>query len=73
MPWSLFNDASLQISAWRLVVLAILVLLLRRLPFVIATYKWTPALLNWRQALFTGWFGPIGVGAVKFHRNGLSS
>lgn len=69
MPWSLFGDSSLQMTAWRLVVLAILVLFLRRLPFVIATYKWIPALNNWRQALFTGWFGPIGVGAVSLIDN----
>ncbi|KAL1929677.1 hypothetical protein VTP01DRAFT_1815 [Rhizomucor pusillus] len=67
MPWSLFGDSSLQMTAWRLVVLAILVLFLRRLPFVIATYKWIPALNNWRQALFTGWFGPIGVGAIFYY------
>ncbi|KAI9276007.1 Sodium/hydrogen exchanger family-domain-containing protein [Sporodiniella umbellata] len=67
MPWSLFNDTSIQISIWRLIVLAILVLLLRRLPIIVALYKFIPALRNLREALFTGWFGPIGVGAIYYY------
>jgi sodium/hydrogen antiporter len=43
------------------------VLLLRRLPIVLATYKFAPAIHNFREALFTGWFGPIGVGALFYY------
>ncbi|KAH8555565.1 Sodium/hydrogen exchanger family-domain-containing protein [Umbelopsis sp. PMI_123] len=66
-PWSEFVDSALSLSLWRLFVLAILVLLLRRLPFVLAAYKFTPAIHSFREALFTGWFGPIGVGALFYY------
>lgn len=67
VPWDSFTDSSLSLSLWRLFVLAILVLLLRRLPIVLATYKFAPAIHNFREALFTGWFGPIGVGALFYY------
>ncbi|KAI8047734.1 Cation/H+ exchanger [Gilbertella persicaria] len=72
-PWSSFSDAAIQITAWRLVVLAILVLLLRRLPIVLTLYKYIPAIRNWREALFTGWFGPIGVGAIFYYQVAIES
>ncbi|KAI9323678.1 Sodium/hydrogen exchanger family-domain-containing protein [Dichotomocladium elegans] len=62
-PWHEFA----AVSIWRLVVLAILVLLLRRLPSTLLLYKITPAILDWKEALFAGWFGPIGVGAVFYY------
>lgn len=73
MPWSTFNDAAMQITLWRLFVLAILVLLLRRLPVVLALYKFIPAIRTWREAVFTGWFGPIGVGAIFYYTVALES
>lgn len=36
MPFNSFADATLTLSVWRLIVIAILVLLLRRLPVMIA-------------------------------------
>jgi hypothetical protein len=56
--------ADLQLDAWRLTVLTILVLLLRRIPIVLATYKWIPDIKTFREAIFAGWFGPMGVGAI---------
>jgi hypothetical protein len=53
--------------------LAILVLLFRRLPIVLALYKWIPAIHNWREAVFTGWFGPIGVGAIFYYTVALEA
>jgi NhaP-type Na+/H+ or K+/H+ antiporter len=44
--------------------LAIAILLLRRLPFMLAAYRWIPDIKTFREAAFTGWFGPMGVGAV---------
>ncbi|KAI3612755.1 na+ h+ exchanger 1 [Moniliophthora roreri] len=64
MPFSSFADASLTLSVWRLVVIAILVLLFRRLPVMIALYKWIPDVKTFREAVFSGHFGPIGIGAV---------
>ncbi|KAF9911916.1 hypothetical protein EC991_001822 [Linnemannia zychae] len=68
IPFSSFNDASLGLSVWRLIVLAIVILLLRRLPFVVALKPLIPALNTYRDAAFAGWFGPIGVGAVFFSK-----
>lgn len=68
IPFSSFNDAALGLSVWRLIVLAIVILLLRRLPFLIAMKPLIPALTTYRDAAFAGWFGPIGVGAVFFSK-----
>ncbi|GAA5811230.1 hypothetical protein MFLAVUS_004662 [Mucor flavus] len=73
MPWSLFSDISIQIDLWRLIVLALLVLLFRRLPVVLSLYKFIPAIRTWREAMFTGWFGPIGVGAIFYYSVALES
>jgi NhaP-type Na+/H+ or K+/H+ antiporter len=62
MPFAQFQDEALTLTVWRLVVIAVLVLLLRRLPIVIALYKWIPDVKTFREALFCGHFGPIGIG-----------
>lgn len=49
---------------WRLIVLAILILLFRRMPIILALYKWIPDIKTFREAIFVGWFGPMGVGAI---------
>jgi hypothetical protein len=54
----------LQLSVWRVIVLAILILLFRRMPVILALYKWIPDIKTFREAAFVGWFGPMGVGAV---------
>ncbi|KAI9333770.1 Cation/H+ exchanger [Zopfochytrium polystomum] len=53
MPWSLFGSIP-QLAVWRLVVLALWVLFLRRLPAVLAMYKWIPALKSPTEAIFAG-------------------
>ncbi|KAF9644537.1 hypothetical protein BDM02DRAFT_3102770 [Thelephora ganbajun] len=64
MPFNDFDDPALGITVWRLVVISILILLLRRLPIMVALYKWIPDIETFREAVFTGHFGPMGVGAV---------
>ncbi|KAF8894198.1 Sodium/hydrogen exchanger family-domain-containing protein, partial [Gymnopilus junonius] len=64
MPFNKFQDAELTLSVWRLIVIAILVLLLRRLPITILLYKFIPDIKTFREAMFTGHFGPMGIGAV---------
>ncbi|KAK1925819.1 Sodium/hydrogen exchanger family-domain-containing protein, partial [Papiliotrema laurentii] len=64
IPFDSFNDPALYIDWWRLVVLAICILLVRRLPIILALYKFIPDIKTFREALFTGWFGPMGVGAI---------
>ncbi|MDQ3990280.1 MAG: cation:proton antiporter [Actinomycetota bacterium] len=45
------------------------VLLLRRLPLVLVLAR--PLGLRWRDATFTGWFGPMGVSAVFYLAHSL--
>lgn len=61
-PFSTFSDANLSLSVWRLIVIGILVILLRRLPVMIALYKWIPDVKTFREAIFSGHFGPMGIG-----------
>ncbi|KAG0247607.1 hypothetical protein BG011_001180 [Mortierella polycephala] len=68
IPFANFHDLALELSIWRLIVLAILILLFRRLPFVVMLKTFIPALTTYREAAFAGWFGPIGVGAVFFSK-----
>lgn len=64
IPWEQYNDASLGLSAWRLVVIAIFVIFFRRIPIMMALKPLIPDIKTWREALFAGHFGPIGVGAI---------
>lgn len=64
IPWEQYNSGFGGMTAWRLVVIAIFVLLFRRLPIMLALKPLIPDVRNWREALFAGHFGPIGVGAI---------
>lgn len=64
IPWSDFGNAALGLAPWRLVVIAILILVFRRLPILIILKPVMPAIKTYREAVFSGWFGPMGVGAV---------
>ncbi|EST07866.1 Cation/H+ exchanger [Kalmanozyma brasiliensis GHG001] len=66
IPWDDYSSPDLQLTGWRVVVLGITVLLLRRPPWVIAATKAIPALRDFKESSFAGWFGPIGVGAVFY-------
>ncbi|KAJ7598835.1 Cation/H+ exchanger [Mycena floridula] len=64
LPFQSFRQPALGIDIWRLVVLFLAILILRRIPSVLLLYKWIPEIHTWREALFTGHFGPMGVGAI---------
>ncbi|ERS98036.1 sodium/hydrogen antiporter [Sporothrix schenckii ATCC 58251] len=64
IPWEMFNDTSIGLSAWRLTIIAIFVILFRRIPIMLALKPLIPDIKTWREALFAGHFGPIGVGAI---------
>ncbi|KAJ6784050.1 hypothetical protein PWT90_00337 [Aphanocladium album] len=64
IPWEQYNSGYFGVTAWRLVVIAIFVLLFRRIPIMLALKPFIPDVRNWREALFAGHFGPIGVGAI---------
>lgn len=52
------------LKVWRLVVIALFVLFFRRIPIMLALKPLIPDIRTWREGLFAGHFGPIGVGAV---------
>lgn len=64
IPWAQYNSDILGLSAWRLVVLGLLVLLFRRIPIMLMLKPMIPDIKTWREALFAGHFGPIGVGGL---------
>ncbi|KAH8660118.1 Na/H antiporter, partial [Xylariales sp. PMI_506] len=64
-PWHTFATSG-GIPIYRLIALSILVLLLRRLPFVLALHRFIPQIEHMRQAIFVGFFGPIGCSAIFY-------
>lgn len=68
MPWDSFHAPELSgITIGRLFGLGFLVLVLRRIPAIFLTYKLMPKVcVDWKEALFMGYFGPIGAGAVFY-------
>lgn len=64
IPWEQYNAIDLGVTPWRLVVIAIFVILFRRIPIMMALKPFIPDIKTWREALFAGHFGPIGVGAI---------
>ncbi|OAQ60914.1 Na/H antiporter [Pochonia chlamydosporia 170] len=65
LPWETFaNNPIVPLS--RLVPLGLLVLILRRLPWVFGMHAWIPQIRQIRQAIFVGFFGPIGVSAIFY-------
>lgn len=64
IPWAQYNSDILGIAAWKLVVLGILVIFFRRIPIMLALKPLIPDIKTWREALFAGHFGPIGVGGL---------
>lgn len=57
LPFESFNIPEVGISPWRLVILTIGIMLLRRIPAMLVLYKWIPEISSWREALFSGHFG----------------
>ncbi|KAF2759304.1 Na(+)/H(+) antiporter 2 [Pseudovirgaria hyperparasitica] len=62
IPWADFTLDPITIP--RLFGLLVLVLLFRRIPAVLVLKPWIPSIKTWWEALFTGHFGPMGVGAL---------
>ncbi|KAH7413303.1 Sodium/hydrogen exchanger family-domain-containing protein [Cadophora sp. MPI-SDFR-AT-0126] len=64
-PWDSFASNDI-IPIYRLIFLGLLILLLRRLPIVFAMHKFIHQIEEMRQAIFVGFFGPIGVSAIFY-------
>ncbi|KAF2454479.1 Sodium/hydrogen exchanger family protein [Lineolata rhizophorae] len=73
LPWDQFNQPDLTgLTYGRLVALGVLVLLFRRIPAILSMYKLIPNVVkSWKEALFMGYFGPIGAGAVFYVEHSL--
>lgn len=61
IPWREFAA-----NSGALVAAGTLVILFRRIPGLLLAYPFIPALRTWREAIFAGWFGPIGVGGIFY-------
>ena len=64
IPWEQYNNPIIGLTPWRLVVISIFVIFFRRIPVMMALKPLIPDIKTWREALFAGHFGPIGVGAI---------
>ncbi|MCJ1239539.1 hypothetical protein MMC14_007536 [Varicellaria rhodocarpa] len=66
IPWSSFSPTSLNptLTPPKLLALLVLILLFRRIPIVLAVKRFVPDIKTYREALFCGHFGPMGVGAL---------
>ncbi|KAI5450990.1 Na+/H+ antiporter [Naganishia albida] len=70
LPWHAWlshSDAEgSAVPLGRLVGFAVLVILLRRLPIMLFMKRWIPLLKTTKESTFTGWFGPMGIGAIYY-------
>ncbi|KAL4922259.1 hypothetical protein BDW62DRAFT_217217 [Aspergillus aurantiobrunneus] len=68
MPWKEFCMPDVTgITVPRLLGLGMLILVFRRIPAIMAGYRFMPEVCSsWKEALFMGHFGPIGVGAIAY-------
>ena len=66
IPWEYFIPTKFtpSITPAKLVGLLILIILFRRIPIVLAMKRFIPDIRTYREALFCGHFGPMGVGAM---------
>ncbi|KAL1584827.1 hypothetical protein WHR41_06642 [Cladosporium halotolerans] len=66
IPWHTFSPASItpSVTPGRLIAFLVLVLLFRRIPIVLATWRWIPDIHTWTEAFFCGHFGPMGLGGL---------
>lgn len=64
-PWDSFATTKV-VPLYRLVPLGLLVLLLRRAPSILGLHKKIPQIEDIRQAIFMGFFGPIGCSAIFY-------
>jgi NhaP-type Na+/H+ or K+/H+ antiporter len=62
IPWKEFHMPDVTgITLGRLFILGFLILIFRRIPAIFMMYRLMPRCVkNWKEALFMGYFGPIG-------------
>lgn len=57
LPFASYDSPEFGITAGRLVVLFLAILVLRRIPALLLLYRWIPEIPSWQDALFSGHFG----------------
>lgn len=57
IPFQAFNIPEIGVTPPKLVVLTIGIMFLRRIPAILALYKFIPEIASWKEALFSGHFG----------------
>ncbi|MGH1397277.1 MAG: cation:proton antiporter, partial [Trichormus sp.] len=62
IPWREW----LALGWWNLILLVAGILLLRRIPAILLLHPYIRPIHNLQEALFVGWFGPIGVAAIFY-------
>jgi sodium/hydrogen antiporter len=70
LPFNSFYMPELGILPYRLILLFLSVLFLRRIPPLLLLYRWVPEIRNWKEALFSGHFGEcFASSSFQYSRN----
>lgn len=66
IPWAQFTPSTVtpDLTVGKLSGLLILIILFRRIPIILVMKRFIPDIRTYREALFAGHFGPMGVGAI---------
>ncbi|TPK10248.1 hypothetical protein FJ543_22225 [Mesorhizobium sp. B2-5-7] len=59
LPWAAWHELG-----WRAIGFAVAVLIVRRVPWWVALYRAVPEIRTMSEAVFLGWFGPIGISTI---------
>ncbi|OUM69596.1 hypothetical protein PIROE2DRAFT_22862, partial [Piromyces sp. E2] len=62
--WSAFNSGYLAV--WKLILVTALIFVFRRLPAVLVFKNWITPIRFFKESIYVGWFGPVGVGAMWY-------
>ncbi|ORX82927.1 hypothetical protein BCR32DRAFT_219042 [Anaeromyces robustus] len=62
--WEAFNSGYLVL--WRLFLVTALIFVFRRLPAVLVFRNWITPIRFFKESVYVGWFGPVGVGAMWY-------
>lgn len=61
LPWQQWGELG-----WKAVALCAAILMLRRLPMLLLLWRVIPTLQEKKDAMFMGWFGPMGIAALFY-------
>ncbi|TPJ14365.1 sodium:proton antiporter [Mesorhizobium sp. B2-7-3] len=61
LPWAAWHELG-----WRAIGFAVAVLIVRRVPWWVALYRAVPEIRTMSEAVFLGWFGPIGISTIYY-------